>query len=99
MPKVTLLEEKGCTYTLVYRNRRFFFKGAVPVDVSAAVAVEAQRKKKRNGKPKFRVEDMPTFIANTSHPRKARQRVEVIPKVPVQNVTGQPEQMGLENWL
>jgi hypothetical protein len=62
-PKVTLLREAWCDYTLVTGKRRFVFTGGVPREVSPAVAILLGKlKKDSRGNPLFKVEDLPTIV-------------------------------------
>jgi hypothetical protein len=61
-PKVTLLLEAWCDYTLVAGKRRFVFTGGVPREVSPAVAILLSKRKDSRGNPLFKIEDLPTIV-------------------------------------
>jgi len=62
MPKVTLLLDRWSNYTLAFGKGTFDFRGGRPKEVPVAVALEASKRKTDDGKPIFKVEDLPDII-------------------------------------
>lgn len=69
MPKVTLLKPKHQDYTVVKGATSIKFVGGIPKEVSAAVAMDCQ-KKIHKGKPLFEVEGMPTIVKSEAREQK-----------------------------
>lgn len=95
-PKATLLGQPWETRTMVFGKRRIVFQGDQPREVPVAIALVLGKRKKADGKPLFRIDELPEIV-KAKESAVIQKPVEA-PKQSMRNETRKPSQRKLEGW-